>query len=68
MNAVTHVLEKISQAKALDFGDIFNKSIELFKKSWLYGFLFQLIVLIITLPFIVSMFTEHAHVNDVVFV
>jgi len=56
MNTVTHILEKISQAKALDFGDIFNKSIELFKKSWLYGFLFQLIVLIITLPFIIVLY------------
>ncbi|MCF8273950.1 MAG: hypothetical protein K9I95_08975 [Flavobacteriaceae bacterium] len=56
MNTVTHILEKISQAKELDFGDIFNKSFELFKKSWLYGFLFQLIVFIIILPFIIVLY------------
>lgn len=53
---VTHILEKIKSAKALDFGDIFNKSIELYKKSWLYGFLLQIFVLIVTMPFIIVLY------------
>jgi hypothetical protein len=56
MSKITVILEKINQAKPLDFGTIFSDSIELFKKSWLYGFLFQLIVLIITLPFIIVLY------------
>jgi hypothetical protein len=56
MNTVENILEKISNAKQLDFGTIFSESFELFKKSWLYGFLFQLIVLIITLPFIIVLY------------
>ena len=43
-------------APALDFGDIFNKSIDLFKKGWLYGFLMQLFILIISLPFIIVLY------------
>jgi len=43
---------KLANARALDFGTIFNHSIELFKKSWLYGFLMQLFVIIIMMPFI----------------
>ncbi|WP_299395922.1 hypothetical protein [uncultured Gelidibacter sp.] len=43
---------KLANARALDFGTIFNQSIELFKKSWLQGFLMQLFVMILMLPFI----------------
>ncbi len=50
------IQQKIKNAPALDFGDIFNKSIELFKKSWLYGLLLQLFVLIITSPFIIVLY------------
>lgn len=53
---LSEIQQKISNAPALDFGDIFNKSIELYKKSWLYAFLLQLIVLIITLPFIIVLY------------
>ncbi|MFC4723506.1 hypothetical protein ACFO5O_14310 [Geojedonia litorea] len=53
---VSEIQQKISNAKALEFGDIFNKSIELFKKSWLYGFLFQLFVIIIMLPFLIVLY------------
>lgn len=53
---LSEIQQKIRNAPALDFGDIFNKSIELYKKSWLYAFLLQLIVLIITLPFIIVLY------------
>ncbi len=33
------LLEKIENARELSFGDIFNESIELFKKVWLQGFI-----------------------------
>ena len=50
------IQQKIKNAPALDFGDIFNKSIELFKKSWLYGLMLQLFVLAITMPFIIVLY------------
>lgn len=53
---LSEIQQKIKNAPALDFGDIFNKSVELFKKSWLYGLLLQLFVLIITLPFIIILY------------
>ena len=50
------IQEKIKNAPALTFEDIFNKSVELFKKGWLYGLILQLIILIITLPFIIVLY------------
>lgn len=47
------IQSKIENAKALDFGNLFNNSVELFKKSWLYGFLFQLFLLVLMLPFFI---------------
>ncbi len=41
---------RIQQAKALDFGDIFNKSIELFKKVWVQGLVMLLLTMVIMLP------------------
>ncbi|MCB0375479.1 MAG: hypothetical protein KDD04_06140, partial [Sinomicrobium sp.] len=41
---------KIQQNASLDFGDIFNKSIELFKKTWLQGFLFLVLSMLIAIP------------------
>lgn len=53
---LSEIQQKISNAPSLDFGDIFNKSIELFKKGWLYGLLLQLFILVITLPFIIVLY------------
>ena len=53
---LSEIQSKINSAKALDFGTIFNQSIELFKKSWLQGFLMQLFVIIIMLPIILVMY------------
>lgn len=56
MNTTNTLKEKINNAKALDFGIIFNDSIELFKKTWLQGFLLLLFTLIIMLPFIIIIY------------
>ncbi len=56
MNTITSLLEKIDRAKALDFGTIFSESIELFKKTWLQGFLLQLFTMIVMLPLIIVLY------------
>ncbi|WP_345277069.1 hypothetical protein [Litoribaculum gwangyangense] len=48
--------EKIERAKELDFGTIFSESIELFKKTWLQGFLLQLFTFIVMLPLIIMFY------------
>lgn len=53
MSTLSHLSEKINKAKDLDFGDIFNRSIDLFKKTWLQGFLLQIFTLAIMLPLII---------------
>jgi len=53
MNTKETLITKIENAKALDLGDIFNKSIELFKKTWLQGLLLQLFTLLVMLPLII---------------
>lgn len=50
------IQQKIKDAPALTFEDIFNKSVDLFKKGWLYGFMLQIIILIITLPFLIVLY------------
>ncbi len=56
MNTIDYLQEKINNAKALDFGTIFNASIELFKKTWLQGFLLKLFEVIIMLPLIIMLY------------
>ena len=46
MNTFKSLEEKINNAKALDFSDIFDSIIELFKKVWLKGFLAVLLVVV----------------------
>jgi len=41
----TELEQKINENKSLDFGDIFNKSIELFKKTWQQGLLHALLTI-----------------------
>jgi len=53
MNTINSLLQKIESAKELDFGTIFSESIELFKKTWLQGFLLQLFTLLVMLPLII---------------
>ena len=47
---------KIQKAKDLDFGDIFNKSIELFKKVWVQGLVMMLITIALMIPFYLIMY------------
>ncbi|WP_396602092.1 hypothetical protein [Algibacter sp. R77976] len=53
MNVIDTLLGKIERAKDLDFGIIFSESIELFKKTWLQGFLMFLFMMLIMLPLII---------------
>ncbi|WP_103072131.1 hypothetical protein [Aquimarina sediminis] len=53
---LNRLLEKIENNKALDFGDIFSKSIELFKKVWLQGMVHMLILMVVVIPLIVVMY------------
>ncbi|WP_303318495.1 hypothetical protein Q4Q34_04080 [Flavivirga abyssicola] len=49
MNTLNTLLQKINNAKSLDFGDIISNSIDLFKKVWLKGFLVILFVVIVAM-------------------
>ncbi|WP_299275626.1 hypothetical protein [uncultured Psychroserpens sp.] len=48
---LAEIQQKIQRAQTLDFGQILNESIELFKKVWLQGFLMLLIMIGIMIPF-----------------
>lgn len=50
MNTLNQLLDKIERAKALDFGTIFNQSIELFKKVWVQGLVILLLTMLMMLP------------------
>lgn len=56
MNTIESLLQKIDGAKDLDFGTIFSESIELFKKTWLQGFVILLITMLLMLPFYILMY------------
>ena len=56
MNTTETLLTKIENAKDLDFGDIFNKSIELFKKVWLQGLVIMLLTMVMMIPFYIIMY------------
>ena len=47
---------RIQKANDLDFGDIFNKSIELFKKVWVQGLVMMLITIALMIPFYLIMY------------
>lgn len=56
MNTITALTEKINNAKALDFGDLFSKSIELFKKIWVQGLVMLLLTVAMMIPFYIIMY------------
>lgn len=56
MTSITTILERIKVAPTLDFGEIFSDAIELFKKTWIQGFLLQLFSMIIMLPLIIIIY------------
>lgn len=56
MNSINDLLNKIENAKQLDFGDIINRSIELFKKVWAQGLILMVIMLVILTPFFLALY------------
>lgn len=50
------LFEKIENNNPVDFGDIFTKSIDLFKKVWSQGFIHLLISMLIVLPLVLIMY------------
>lgn len=56
MNTINSLLDKIEKVKALDFGTIFNQSIELFKKVWVQGLVLRLLTMLLMLPFSIIMY------------
>ncbi len=56
MNTIGYISEKIKTAKILDFGTIFNESIELFKKVWLQGLIMLLINMAMMVPFMILVY------------
>jgi len=59
MYAVQTLLNKIQTSKTIDFGELFNESLDLFKKVWVQGLLLQVFSLIIMLPFIVVFYIPY---------
>ncbi len=53
---LTEIQSKIANARELDFGTIFNQSIELFKKVWLQGLLTLIITAALMIPFYIIMY------------
>lgn len=52
----TEIGSKITESEPLDFGSIFSKSIELFKKVWLQGFIIVLLTFVMLIPFYILMY------------
>ncbi len=50
MEKLNVLIEKINQNSPLDFGTIFSESIELFKKTWVQGFIMVLLRIVFILP------------------
>lgn len=56
MTSLNTILDRIKSAPSLDFGNIFSDSLELFKKTWIQGFLLQIFSMIIMLPLILIIY------------
>lgn len=56
MNKLDFLLTKVNSAKDLDFGTIFNQSIELFKKTWVQGLVMLLLTTVLMIPFYILMY------------
>ncbi len=54
--SANQLFEKIENSPSVDFGNIFNKSFDLFKKVWVQGFIHLLISLVVILPLIFVMY------------
>ncbi|MDC6384980.1 hypothetical protein D2V93_14640 [Flagellimonas taeanensis] len=52
----THVSQRINESGPTEFGSVFNRSVELFKKVWLQGFLTLLLTLLTMIPFYILIY------------
>lgn len=52
----TEITARIEKSKALDFGLIFSKSIELFKLVWVQGFVIVMLTFVTIIPFYVLLY------------
>lgn len=55
MNTI-QMKRRIEDAKALDFGTIFNQSIELFKKVWVQGLVVLLLNMVLAIPIVMIIY------------
>ena len=53
------LLSKIQGASTIDFGDLFNESVKLFKKVWIQGLILQLLSILAMLPFIIIFYVPY---------
>ena len=59
MYSVQTLLNKIQTSKSIDFGELFNESLSLYKKVWAQGLLMQLFLIVIMLPFLISLYLPY---------
>lgn len=52
----SHVSQRISQSSPTEFGSVFNRSVELFKKVWLQGFITLLLTFVAVIPLYVLLY------------
>ncbi|WP_299119440.1 hypothetical protein [uncultured Winogradskyella sp.] len=53
---ITEIQRRIQNAKDLDFGNIFNESIELFKKTWVNGLVTILLNMVLAIPIVMIVY------------
>lgn len=56
MSNLSALQDKINRSRELDFGDVFTRSVDLFKKVWVQGILLQLFSVIVMLPIIIILY------------
>jgi hypothetical protein len=59
MYAIQTILNKIQTSKSIDFGELFNESLGVYKKVWVQGLLLQLFSTFIMLLLIVSFYLPY---------
>ncbi|WP_299111383.1 hypothetical protein [uncultured Winogradskyella sp.] len=53
---IIEIQRRIQNAKILDFGELFNQSIELFKKTWVQGLVTILLNMVLAIPLIMIIY------------
>ena len=59
MFSLQTLLSKIQGSSTIDFGDLFNESVSLFKKVWVQGLILQLISGLIMLPVLIGFYIPY---------